>query len=63
VTAFTSWSFSQFDLCRIYASVFEWNTASARVLEKCGYEFEGRLRKAVTKDGETIDQLLFAIVK
>jgi len=40
--------------------VFEWNVASARVLEKAGYAFEGRLIKSVTKDGKTIDQLLYA---
>jgi RimJ/RimL family protein N-acetyltransferase len=43
--------------------VFEWNRASARVLEKAGYEFEGRLRKSVTKDGKTIDQLMYAVVR
>jgi len=33
------------------------------VLEKAGYEFEGRLRKNVTKDGQTIDQLMYAIIR
>jgi len=61
--AVTDYAFSQFDLCRLYAHVFEWNLASARVLEKAGYEFEGRLRKSVTKDGQTIDRLLYAKVR
>jgi RimJ/RimL family protein N-acetyltransferase len=47
----------------LYAHVFDWNGASARVLEKAGYEFEGRLRKSVTKDGRTIDQLIYAIIR
>ena len=34
-----------------------------RVLEKAGYVFEGRLRKSVTKDGQTIDQLLYARIR
>ena len=62
VKAFTVYAFSDFDLCRIHATVFEWNGASARVLEKAGYTLEGRLSKSVTKAGRTIDQLLYATV-
>lgn len=36
--------------------------ASARVLEKAGYEFEGRLRARYFRDGEYIDGLLYAKV-
>ncbi|HET6972421.1 MAG TPA: GNAT family protein [Pyrinomonadaceae bacterium] len=61
--AVTEYAFANFDLCRLYAHVFAWNAASARVLEKAGYEFEGRLRKSVTKDGQTIDQLMFAKIR
>jgi RimJ/RimL family protein N-acetyltransferase len=63
VIAMTARAFANHDLCRVYAHVFEWNRASARVLEKAGYEFEGRLRKSVTKDGKTIDQLMYAVVR
>ncbi len=63
VPAFTAYAFATFDLCRVYAAVFEWNAASARVLEKAGYVLEGRLRKSATKDGRTIDQLLYACVR
>jgi RimJ/RimL family protein N-acetyltransferase len=42
--------------------VFAWNPASARVLEKAGFVLEARLRKSATKDGQTIDQLLYAFV-
>ncbi|HKR12078.1 MAG TPA: GNAT family N-acetyltransferase [Pyrinomonadaceae bacterium] len=51
------------DLCRLYAHVFAWNPASARVLEKAGYAFEGRLIKSVTKNGQTIDQLMYAAIR
>jgi RimJ/RimL family protein N-acetyltransferase len=61
--AMTDFAFSNFDLCRVYAEVFEWNPASVRVLEKVGYSFEGRLRKSVTKDGQTIDQMVYAIIR
>jgi len=60
VRAVTDLGFATFDLCRIYALVFAWNPASARVLEKADYELEGRLRSSVTKAGRTIDQWLYA---
>jgi RimJ/RimL family protein N-acetyltransferase len=60
--AVTDHAFANHDLCRLYAHVFEWNNASARVLEKAGYVFEGRMRKSVTKEGQTIDQLIYAII-
>ncbi|OUJ70224.1 GNAT family N-acetyltransferase [Hymenobacter crusticola] len=62
VEALTKYTFVEFNICRLYAGVFAHNTASARVLEKCGYELEGRLRKSITKNGQTTDSLLYAIV-
>jgi RimJ/RimL family protein N-acetyltransferase len=63
VRAVTAYAFGRFDLARLYAGAFEWNEASMRVLEKAGYTREARLRKAVTKDGRTIDLLLYATVR
>ncbi len=60
LVAVSDYALTEFDICRLYAHVFEWNGASARVLEKAGYSLEGRLRKSVTKDNKTIDQLLYA---
>ena len=51
------------DLVRLEARVFAWNPASMRVLEKCGFVREGVLRKSVFKDGQLIDQVLYARVK
>jgi len=62
VRALTAYAFRTHDLVRIYAFVFEWNPASARVLEKAGFTREGCLRRSVVKDGQTIDQFLYAIV-
>jgi RimJ/RimL family protein N-acetyltransferase len=61
--AVTNHAFSNYDVCRLFAHVFDWNGASARVLEKAGYEFEGRLKKSVTKNGQTIDQLMYAAIR
>jgi len=61
--AFVEYAFSSFDVCRLFATAFEWNPASVRVLEKCGFTLEGRRRKAVTKEGRTIDDFLYALVR
>ncbi|SDY37347.1 GNAT family N-acetyltransferase [Hymenobacter psychrophilus] len=53
---------AHFDVCRLYAVVFANNPASARVLEKAGYELEGRMRRSVVKDNQTLDSLLYALV-
>lgn len=63
VRAVTEHAFKAFDLCRIDAGVFEWNPALMRVLEKAGYVCEGRLHKSITKNGRTIDQFLYAMVR
>lgn len=61
--AFSGYAFDKLGMVRLYATVFEWNPASARVLEKAGYSLEGRLRKYVTKNGKIADALLYALVK
>ena len=52
--------FEQFDIERIYALVIEYNTASARVLEKNHFVLEARCRRALTKENKTYDQLIYA---
>jgi RimJ/RimL family protein N-acetyltransferase len=63
VGAFTDFCFDRFSLRRIYAEPFANNPASARVLEKAGFVFEGRLKNNVVKDGEALDSLLYARTK
>jgi [ribosomal protein S5]-alanine N-acetyltransferase len=63
VRATTIYGFETFGLIRIYAMVFASNPASCRVLEKAGYLAEGRLRRAVVKDGQVLDQMLYAAVR
>ena len=63
VIVFTEYAFKNYDLVRIFATVFESNLASARVLEKAGYVFEGRLRRSVNKNGKILDELMYATVK
>ena len=63
VAAFVPWAFDRYSLTRIYAHVFEFNVASTRVLEKAGFLCEGRLRKAVIKNGQVLDELMYARIR
>jgi [ribosomal protein S5]-alanine N-acetyltransferase len=54
-------AFNEWGLVKITAHVFSFNTASARVLEKCGFEQEGYLKKHHRKDGQLIDARLYAL--
>jgi RimJ/RimL family protein N-acetyltransferase len=50
-------------LSKITALVFPGNVASARVLEKCGFEYEGYLKSHHQKDGRLIDAWAYGLVK
>jgi ribosomal-protein-alanine N-acetyltransferase len=63
VAALSDFWFENFPLRRISAEVFANNPASARVLEKAGFVFEGRLKNNVVKDGKLLDSLLYAKTK
>jgi RimJ/RimL family protein N-acetyltransferase len=61
--AVTNHALHTHNLARLYASVFEWNPASMRVLEKAGYVREAVLRRSAVKDGRIIDQVLYAFTR
>ena len=63
VTAVTDFCFDNFPLRRIPAEVFSNNPASARVLEKAGFNLEGRLKNHVMKEGKLLDSLIYARTK
>lgn len=63
VKAVTEYVFSNFDICRIQATVFSLNIASGRVLEKAGYTLEASMKKGIIKDGSIIDELIYAVVR
>ncbi|WP_067522213.1 GNAT family N-acetyltransferase [Endozoicomonas ascidiicola] len=59
----TNYAFDEMGLVRIYADVQARNPGSRKVLEKCGFELEGVMKKHVYKDDQFIDQLVFALVR
>lgn len=54
------YGFKKFDINRIYARPFGTNIASQKVLEKAGFVLEARFEKAFFKNGEYIDELIYA---
>ncbi|RFN44767.1 putative n-acetyltransferase p20 [Fusarium flagelliforme] len=64
VRAFSDWAFDNFGhLVRLEAEVFEGNLASCRVLEKSGFELEGRKRAAVEKMGIVMDTSTYSKIR
>lgn len=55
--------FSVSDIIRIYAEPFAYNTASCRVLEKSGFQYEGTLRKNAVKNGKVLDMKLYSKIR
>ena len=60
VKCFSKYCFEERHLVRLEAPIFEFNKGSARVLEKSGFECEGRLRNAYLKQGVYYDSFLYA---
>lgn len=61
--AMIEYAFENFAIIRIYAHVFENNIASLRVLKKCHFEEEARLKSAVIKNNIIQDCLIYSIIK
>jgi len=63
IKAFSDAAFQAFNLHRIYAEPYAGNPASARVLEKAGFVFEGTMRAHAFKDGRVVDMHLYAKIR
>jgi RimJ/RimL family protein N-acetyltransferase len=53
--------FARLDIDRIFARVFGTNIASQKAVEKAGFIFEAKLEKTLFKNGEYLDELLYAV--
>ena len=47
---------------RLFATVFDFNLASMRVLEKAGFKKEGIMKSSAVKDEKVIDEHLYGLV-
>lgn len=55
--------FKTFDISRIFARPFGTNIGSQKVLEKAGFILEATFEKTLYKNGEYLDELIYAIRK
>lgn len=56
-------AFQKFDIIRIYAEPFAYNTGSRKVLENAGFELEGIMKNGVVKKNKIIDYCMYALTK
>ena len=63
VRQMVTYTFEHFPVIKIFASIFEFNTASMRVLEKAGFVREAVLKKAAIKNGKVIDLHYYGLIK
>lgn len=61
VTQMVDYGFRTFDITRIFARPYGPNIGSQRVLEKAGFTLEARLEKTMFKNGEFLDELIYAV--
>lgn len=62
VKLITDFGFDRLGYVRIHTGIFEHNTSSQRVLEKCGYIREGVFKMAVFKNNKLWDEVRYAII-
>lgn len=55
------YGFETWDLTRIFARPYGTNIGSQRALEKAGFILEARLEKTIFKNGEYLDELIYAV--
>ena len=63
VKQMTKYAFDNFPLCKIYATPFDFNLASQKVLQKAGFEREAILKQAAIKNGKIIDEHYYSLFK
>lgn len=61
--AYINYAFSELELTKLVAHVFERNPASAGVLEHNGFQLEGRLREHSLKHGQLLDARVYGLLK
>jgi len=56
-------AFKELKAMRVQAEVLDGNESSVRVLEKCGFTYEGTLRKRIRNRGRWRDAMMFSVLK
>lgn len=61
IVQMTEYGFQNWDIARIFARPFGTNIGSQKALEKAGYTLEGRFENTLYKNGEYLDEFIYAI--
>jgi RimJ/RimL family protein N-acetyltransferase len=57
------YGFANLDCIRIFARIFGNNVASQKVVQKAGFVLEATFEKTIFKNGEFLDELIYALRK
>ena len=63
VKLIVEWGWKNLDISRIQTGVFSYNLASARVLEKAGFNFEFECINSVFKNGKLANELRYSVLR
>lgn len=63
IRAFSNWIFENTPYKKITASTFVHNSVSGHILEKCGFQMEGTLRRHMKKGDEYMDCMVYGLLK
>ncbi len=63
LSALVDYLFDECEVTRVFGMLDPANTASARVLERSGFLYEGRTRLSYWKDGECSDDLIYGMTR
>ena len=63
VKQMVEYTFKNFSVTKIFALIFDYNSASMRVLEKAGFVREAILKKSAIKNNQTIDLYYYGLIK
>ena len=58
-----NWAFQTANLHRIQLEVYEWNKNALKAYKRVGFQEEGRLRKALWRDGRWWDEIIMGILQ
>jgi ribosomal-protein-alanine N-acetyltransferase len=63
INEIVKYGFNNLDIVRIFARVFGNNTPSQKLITKAGFTLEAKFEKTIYKNGEYLDELIYAIRK
>ena len=63
VAGLMKYAFEELQLNRLYGGILEYNIASQKLYEKCGWKVEGRYRQCVFKENAYYDEFAVAILR